>query len=70
MEMDVQVEPDWKATDLVGSTPASGQGTGPLGFAGTERRDASVEAAGLATLAGDGFGGGPLLPMVPGTWES
>ena len=41
-----------------------------MGFAGTARGDAAVEAAGLATLAGDGFGGGPSVPMVPGTWES
>jgi PPE-repeat protein len=28
------------------------------------------EAAGLTTLAGDQFGGGPLMPMVPGSWNS
>ncbi len=47
---------------------ASGQGAGPLGFAGTASRDAA-DAAGLATLAGDEFGGGPSLPMLPGSWE-
>ncbi len=47
---------------------ASERGAGALGFAGTARKDAS-EAAGLATLAGDEFGGGPWVPMVPGTWE-
>ncbi|WP_293059732.1 hypothetical protein, partial [Mycobacterium sp.] len=26
-------------------------------------------AAGLATLAGAGFGGGPTAPMVPGSWD-
>ncbi len=50
------------------SAAASGQGAGPLGFAGTVRKDAA-DAAGLATLAGDEFGGGPSVPMVPGTWE-
>jgi PPE-repeat protein len=70
MEMDVQVEPDWMATELVGSVRASGQGAGTMGFAGTARGAAVVEAAGLATLAGDGFGGGPSVPLVPGTWES
>ena len=73
MDMDVQVEPDWGAppgAEPVGSTSASDQGAGTMGFAGTARRDAAVEAAGLATLAGDGFGGGPSVPMVPGTWES
>ncbi len=51
-----------------GATAASGRGAGALGFAGTIRKDA-VEAAGLATLGGDEFGGGPSLPMVPGTWR-
>ena len=72
MDMDVQVEPDWSAppgAEQVGSL-ASDQGTGTIGFAGTARREAPVEAAGLATLAGDEFGGGPSLPMLPGTWES
>ncbi|MGD1109914.1 MAG: PPE family protein [Mycobacterium sp.] len=46
----------------------SGRGAGPLGFAGTVQKDAA-KAAGLATLAGDEFGGGPALPMLPCTWE-
>jgi len=69
MDMDVQVEPDWGA-EPVGSTRASDQGAGTMGFAGTASREAAVEATGLATLAGDEFGGGPSAPMVPGTWES
>ena len=71
MDMDVQVEPDWGApprAEPVGSL-ASGHGAGTIGFAGAAPRDASVEAAGLATLACDGFGGGPSVPMVPGTWN-
>lgn len=47
---------------------ASGRGAGALGFAGTAASGAAVEAGGLATLAGDGFGGGPSVPMVPGSW--
>ncbi len=73
MDMDVQVEPDWAGlpgSEQVGSTLSSGQGTGSMGFAGTTGRDAAVAAAGLATLADDGFGGGPSVPMVPGTWET
>ena len=31
--------------------------------------DAVERAAGLATLAGDGFTGGPRVPMVPRSWE-
>ena len=40
---------------------------GRLGFAGTVSKG-SEQAAGLATLHGDEFGGGPTVPMVPGTW--
>ncbi|VBA45508.1 putative PPE family protein PPE3 [Mycobacterium attenuatum] len=46
---------------------ASGQGAGILGFTGTAGRQGIQEAAGLATLTGDGFGGGPVVPMVPGS---
>ncbi|OBB90276.1 PPE family protein [Mycobacterium sp. 852002-40037_SCH5390672] len=51
------------------SSVASEQGAGPLGFAGTARQD-TAEATGLTTLAGDEFGNGPSLPMLPGNWES
>jgi PPE-repeat protein len=79
MDMNIEVEPDWCAppgSTSVGSTQALGQGAGTIGFAGTARSDGKeteetvVAAAGLATLAGDGFGGGPSVPMIPGTWES
>lgn len=43
-------------------------GAGSFGFAGTVSKEAVVEVAGLTTLAGDDFGGGPTMPMVPGTW--
>lgn len=56
------------AEQPAGSVHPSDRGAGPLGFAGTAHK-AAVEAAGLATLAGDGFAAGPTLPMVPGTWE-
>ncbi|UQX10557.1 PPE family protein [Candidatus Mycobacterium methanotrophicum] len=61
-DMNIDVDPDWR------EPLASGNGAGPLGFAGTVRNEAA-EAAGLATLAGDEFGGGPTVPMVPGGWE-
>jgi PPE-repeat protein len=48
---------------------ASDRGSGPLGFAGTTIREPALQAAGLTMLAGDEFGGGPRMPMVPGTWE-
>ncbi|OBF72262.1 hypothetical protein A5750_17595 [Mycobacterium sp. 852002-51613_SCH5001154] len=68
----VDLDPD---TDTAGDPPdeagwsvASDRGAGPLGFAGTARKGGAA-AAGLATLAGDEFGGGPALPMLPGSWE-
>ena len=62
MDMNVDVEPDW------GAPMASDRGAGPLGFAGTVAKS-SEQAAGLATLSDDGFGAGPSMPMVPGTWS-
>ncbi len=50
------------------TTAASDRSAGALGFAGTVHKGAA-EAAGLATLAGDEFGGGPAVPMLPGTWQ-
>ena len=52
----------------VASAVASDQGAGTLGFAGTARKEVT-EAAGLTTLAGDEFGEGPRMPMLPGTWD-
>jgi PPE-repeat protein len=51
-------------------TDASDRGAGPLGFAGTAHQNGAQQAAGLTMLAGDEFGGGPRMPMVPGTWQS
>ena len=71
-DMDVDVDPDWGARDdreLVGAAVASGKGSGALGFAGTLDKGSFAEASGLATLSSNGFGGGPRMPMVPGTWE-
>ncbi len=71
-DMDVDVDPDWGVRDereLVGTAAASGNGSGALGFAGTLGKDNSAEATGLATLSSNGFGDGPRMPMVPGTWE-
>jgi PPE-repeat protein len=69
-DMNVEVDPDWDAQadrPPVASTVASDRGAGPLGFAGTVAKG-SEQAAGLATLSGNGFGDGPRMPMVPGTW--
>jgi PPE-repeat protein len=72
MEMNVHVEPDWGAppgAESAASTAASDQGAGPLAFAGTARKEAGISAAGLTTLIAEEFGEGPVVPMVPGTWE-
>lgn len=73
MDMNVDVDPDWNAPpreEPVASTVASGQDGGELGFAGTTRKEAVAEAAGLTALAGDEFGGGPRTPMLPGSWNA
>ncbi len=48
---------------------ASDHGAGTLGFAGTAPKATVLQAAGLTALAGDEFGGGPRMPMMPGTWD-
>jgi PPE-repeat protein len=65
MDMNIQVEPDWGA-----AAGTSHRGAGTLGFAGAAPTAAAAHAAGLTTLAGDSFGGGPTVPMVPGSWEN
>ena len=67
MEMNINVDPDWDAP-VDGSTASSDRGAGPMGFAGTSHQKAGA-ATGLATLADDEFGSGPVMPMVPGTWN-
>jgi PPE-repeat protein len=47
---------------------ASSACAGAMGFSGVASKGAA-QAAGLSTLAGDGFGGGPTSPMLPGTWN-
>jgi PPE-repeat protein len=70
MDMNIDVDPDWGAPpgEPVASTAASDQGAGDLGFAGTVSKG-SAQAAGLATLSDDEFGGGPTMPMLPKTWD-
>jgi PPE-repeat protein len=68
MEMNINVDPDWSGPQS-GSTATSDHGAPPLGFTGTVRKRASA-ATGLATLADDDFGTGPVMPMVPATWNA
>ncbi|CAM4411407.1 PPE-PPW subfamily C-terminal domain-containing protein [Mycobacterium senriense] len=65
----MDLEPDLGSNPHPGSSVASDRGAGSLGFAGTAPAE-NTEAAGLATLAGDEFGNGPSLPMLPGSWGS
>jgi hypothetical protein len=62
-DMNIGVDPNWTA-----STEASEHGAGPLGFSGTVSKNGE-RATGLATLTDDGFGSGPTMPMLPGTWS-
>jgi PPE-repeat protein len=56
-----------------GEPVESERGAGTLGRTGTVAgglgSGAASDAAGLQTLAGDVFGGGPVEPMLPGTWS-
>jgi PPE-repeat protein len=69
MDMNIDVDPDWGTPDD-SSSLASGRGAGRLGFGGTAHKEAAAGATGLITLAGDEFGSGPRIPMVPGTWDT
>ncbi|OBH54356.1 hypothetical protein A5687_00090 [Mycobacterium mantenii] len=69
MDSDFGVPPDFGDEEELAAAVASAQGAGPLGFAGTTQRHKAFRAAGLTKLADDDFGGGPRMPMVPGTWE-
>jgi PPE-repeat protein len=43
-------------------------GVGAQGFSGTAAKAGGRTAAGLITLADNALGGGPRMPMMPGTW--
>lgn len=60
----MDLEPEVSGSD----TGTSSGGTG-AGFIGTASRRSADAAAGLTTLAQDGYGGGPRVPMLPGTWD-
>jgi PPE-repeat protein len=68
MESD-SVPPGYGDREGLAAEVASGQGAGTLGFTGTAQREKVFQASGLTKLADDEFGGGPRMPMVPGTWE-
>ncbi|MCV7087402.1 PPE family protein [Mycolicibacter hiberniae] len=66
--MDMNSGPVEDNPPTVPSMAGSQRGAGDLGFTGTVGSSARSGAAGLATLTGDGFGGGPNMPMLPDTW--
>lgn len=73
MDMDFAVDPKWAAPPIEEPPTwpiASDHGANSSGLAGTIRRQTVAKAAGLSTLAGDDFGAGPPVPMVPGTWNA
>jgi PPE-repeat protein len=64
--MDLEPDPEHAAA----ASPPSG---GTRGFAGTAAKATAGAPAGLTTVpmpAGGAFGGGPGLPMIPGTWRA
>ncbi len=69
MDSDIGVAPDYGDEELLAAAVASGKAAGTQGFSGTAQKATAFQAAGLTKLAGDEFGGGPRVPMVPGTWE-
>jgi PPE-repeat protein len=69
MDSDIDVPPDYRDEEQLASATAFGNGAGKLGFAGTAHKDEVLQAVGLTKLASDEFGGGPQMPMVPGTWD-
>ncbi|MGD1256929.1 PPE family protein [Mycobacterium seoulense] len=68
MDADFDVPPDYGDEEWP-AVAASGAGAGTLGFAGTARTGRAFRAAGLTKLTDGEFGGGPRVPMMPGTWD-
>jgi hypothetical protein len=67
--MDYEDEPDQDQPPRTEPrVTASERGAGPMGFSGTIGTG-TEQPAGLTTLAGDPFGGGPKTPMLPGSWD-
>jgi PPE-repeat protein len=67
--MDYEDEPDQDQPPRTEPrVTASQRGAGPMGFSGTVGTG-TEQPAGLTTLAGDAFGGGPKAPMLPESWD-
>jgi PPE-repeat protein len=78
MDSDMATGPDAgpaepQTSERHSSVSASTSGAGAMGFAGTATKDDAerqAEAAGLAEMPGDSFGGGPVDPLLPGGWSA
>jgi PPE-repeat protein len=57
------------AVEDMPATAASDHGAGPVGLAGTTRKDVGAQAAGLATRPGGRLDDDPSMPLLPGTWR-
>jgi PPE-repeat protein len=66
-----QIDRGWGYMDLEPevASAASDRGATALGFAGTAPKR-SAAASGLTTLVDDESGGGPRMPMMPGTLDA
>ncbi|KAA1250745.1 PPE family protein [Mycobacterium simiae] len=67
MDLEAETDDEPELDGRADASTVSNEGAGRLGFAGTAGKSAS-EPAGLSTVAGDAFGGGPTMPLMPGTW--
>ncbi|RAU96021.1 PPE family protein, partial [Mycolicibacter senuensis] len=61
------MDPEFAAPPVDPATGSSETGAGPLGFTGTAER-AAARSTGLIRLRDDGFGAGPVIPLLPETW--
>ena len=66
--MNIDVDPDW-GTPVGGQTSASGRGRRKSRVRRHGTQGVGRTGGGLTTLADDEFGGGPTMPMLPGTWD-
>ena len=67
MDLDQELLPGFDDEDPHAAHP-SGEGAGPLGFAGAAAKPGVSQATGLATLTGDGLSDRPVMPMMPSSW--
>ncbi|HEY3995853.1 MAG TPA: PPE family protein [Mycobacterium sp.] len=67
MDSDQELLPGFDNEDPHAARP-SGEGAGPLGFAGAATEPGVSQATGLTTITGDGLSDWPVTPMMPSSW--